>query len=198
MLTNGSFESSLDGWTIYHRAAPAQANIESRADGAQLVFDGDHSLRFLASYQMIRSGAYQQVTVPPGSLLRAAVTGYLLAGSPDPQHNLIHEIYSAVRVGIDPAGGTDPAGAGVKWGSVGGDTQAVTATVQDAAETETVTVFVEVQIGQDWPPTFAVGILDGVTLDVTPPAGAAAPSAPATPRRITGTVGPFVVDLVLS
>jgi len=167
-LDNGSFEGGLTGWSVYHISAESAAGIEDRAKGATLVLDGQRALRFEQHHKVLHSGAFQQVRVGRGSTLKLTGAAYLLYGSSVPANNRIREISSAFRVGIDPAGGVDPAGSGVKWGSVGGDTAWVSASVQDSAEADVVTVFADARIGLDWPPDIALATLDSLELEVTP------------------------------
>lgn len=163
-LFNGGFESGLVGWTPYHLYDPAELNIESRLTGATLIHGGNQSLRFVQKWNRLHSGVYQTVTVVPGTVWRLSAWGYLLYGD-TPAQNQIAKISSELRVGIDAAGGTDPRAATVKWAGVGGNTDWVQATVQDAAEGAALTVFVDGRIGLDWPPDMAVVVLDDITLE---------------------------------
>lgn len=104
-LTNGGFEDGMEGWTTYGSGLASVAGPWYRSavpvEGARMAGAFERS-----AYGS--GGAWQRVPAAPGGeyVLRADVLNVRL-------HSLAS--YTKARVGMDPAGGTDPSGAGVVW-----------------------------------------------------------------------------------
>jgi len=181
-LINPSYEDGLFPWTPYHLADPAEVNLEDRATGARLVFDGQKSLRFVQKWQVLHSGAYQRVAVTPGARLTFQASAYLLYGD-NPDANQIESLFSKFRVGIDATGGVEPRSDSVRWASTPGQVGWVTARVSEIALAEAVTVFLDGQVGLDWAPDLAVAVFDACALTIfSAPAPAPGADFPVTIR----------------
>jgi LysM repeat protein len=167
------------------------------------VHSGERALQWHKSYATFQSGAYQQVSVPENAQLRFSAYGQAWscddwnqcsdATSHDPAN-------MAMRIGIDPTGGTNPWAPSVVWSGWGNPLDAwgyfaVEATAQGGV----VTVFL--YSNPDWPKQNQDVYYDDASLvvigDAPPPAAApdeaqppaAAAEAPAAPA-VTATPRP--------
>lgn len=191
-LANGGFENvtgspghSLYPWVPYPLGGGASHRIDGLV-GAYPGGGGEHWLpsvgydgvvfagvqAFAGSYFLgagahanyKNGGAYQRVFASPGEL-------YTLTARYVTHRSGGENGYTKVRVGVDPSGGVDPAGAGVKWWSGYSETNdhqwhstAVTVTAGDAG---VATVFLEFQqlFALEW----HVGAIDGVAFGTPSP-----------------------------
>jgi hypothetical protein len=171
-LANGGFESGLAFWAVYHRGAVLQHNIERLSTGAdpRAVLDGDASLRLIAEGTggTVRSGAFQRVRVGAGRSLTFSASAYFKSGLlPGLVENRIREIFSLLRVGIDPAGGQSAESPNVVWSQRPGDGQWLAQSVNAVSVADYATVFVEAVVGDgSWSWPWTVVIFDGLTLTV--------------------------------
>jgi len=176
VLINPGFESppvpgGLAGWAVYHVVGGASFNVESLQSGAdpRAVLEGEQSARFIIAgqYGVWRSGMFQRVRVGAGRSITFSASAYFKAGNaPGLEENRIREIYSTLRVGIDPNGGQSPASAGVAWSGRDGDFQWVQGSVSAVSAGEWVTMFIECGIGNEWSFPWSMAFIDGVTLAV--------------------------------
>lgn len=117
------------------------------------VHSGERALQWHKSYATFQAGAYQQVSVPENAQLRFAAYGQ--AWSCD-DWNLCSDATShdpanmAMRIGIDPTGGTNPWAPSVVWSAWGNPLDAWGYfAVEAAAQGGVVTVFL--YSDPDWP-----------------------------------------------
>lgn len=151
MLVNASFEK-LDGWNPYHLGEQVAVNIEDRATGALATLD-ETSLRFYSEWHVFQSGVYQSVRVASGAPLKFSAWSFFFTSSRSASlsDNQVRELYTRFRVGLDPTGGFEPRSDKIAWNAIGGDMLWKQAEVSSVAQAEEVTVFVEAQVGKDWP-----------------------------------------------
>ena len=151
MLVNASFEK-LDGWNLYHLGEQVAVNVEDRATGALATLD-ETALRFYSEWHVFQSGVYQSVRVTSGTPLKLSAWSFFFASSRSASlsDNQVRELYTRFRVGIDPTGGFEPRSDKITWNAVGGDMLWKQAEVSTMAQAEEITVFVEAQVGKDWP-----------------------------------------------
>lgn len=107
LLTNGSFETgNLQGWTL------ASGAVDGVQQGAWLAgiqsLHGDHFLGAAANWGQKSGILYQTIPVVPGEEygVVAGIQTHRVGGN---------EGDVASRLGLDPAGGQNPAAAGVLW-----------------------------------------------------------------------------------
>lgn len=153
----------------YGRPEMHVINLEPPFLDPPRIRDGKRAAKLFTFYRIHDAGYYQQVAVSPGQRLR--FTGWAHAWTStadDPRRSTTSgdaAQQASFRVGIDPAGGTDPWGDGVIWGAsahlydVYGQIPAVEATAQGV----TVTVFVRSTML--WPFKHCDAYLDGMMLD---------------------------------
>ncbi len=159
LLKNGSLETPYygqgpqtrtvpNGWNLW--ISTGEPNALPHNDPIQ-VLDGTVAWSIKQSGAVFTAAGYQQVTVNPGDNLRASAWGWVFtcndaikscAITEPPYHRSDPTAGAALRVGIDPAGGTDPAAAGVQWSAaLAPYDQWVEMSVTAAAQGSTVTVF---------------------------------------------------------
>jgi hypothetical protein len=149
------------------------------------VHSGERALQWHKSYATFLSGAYQQVNVPENAQLRFSAYGQAWscdnwnscpdATSHDPAN-------MAMRIGIDPTGGTSPWAASVVWSGWGNPLDAWGYfAVEATAQGSVVTVFL--YSNPDWPKQNQDVYYDDASLvvigDAPPPAPAPDESQPA-------------------
>lgn len=110
-LANPGFESAMSDWTSYGRTDGVQSGTWF---GSATPHSGSYFFGSAANYDAKAGGVYQRVmAIRDGSYEAKAWSRVFWNGnSPDSVRN---------RVGIDPTGGTNPAGATVAWSPI--DTQ---------------------------------------------------------------------------
>jgi len=110
-FTNGSFESSLSGWSVFGSARNKVVDTSGGGwFGGITAYDGTrfHGNEVNAGL-LPRGGLWQQACAVPGHRYRATVWSniYWIGGVADD---------ATSRIGVDPGGGTDPDGP-VQWSS---------------------------------------------------------------------------------
>jgi len=113
-----------NGWTPWYARLPGVGGLNHPpdfsparrgADGPAAVHAGLWSQSMATEDATHTGGLWQQVPVPPGSQVLAWVWAYAWAsGGDDPARSEPPGTY-ALRLGLDPAGGTDPEAAGIVW-----------------------------------------------------------------------------------
>lgn len=173
-LLNGGFEQGLTGWVPYTLSADTTHNLESRATGAQIVYAGDKSLRWIrdvfpAGAQILHAGARTTISgVPLGALVRVTCQFWGVFGvDPFPSAsgvpgtgNRIGEIFSQASIGIGAVGESERNGAQVVWGRqfMAARWVTVTAEARTASPSGLITIWAEGQVGQDWAPFPAASV----------------------------------------
>lgn len=151
------------------------------------VHSGERALQWHKSYATFQSGAYQQVSVPENAPLRFSAYGQAWscddwnhcpdATSHDPAN-------MAMRIGIDPTGGTNPWAGSVVWSGWGNPLDAwAYFAVETTAQGGVVTVFL--YSNPDWPKQNQDVYYDDASLvvigEAPPPPAAPDESQPAAP-----------------
>jgi LysM repeat protein len=157
LLTNGSLETPYYGQGAQTRTVPqgwnlwvgaGEPNALPHNDPLQ-VLDGAVAWSIKQSGTVFTAAGYQQVAVEAGATLRASAWGRVYtcndaittcAISDAPYHRSDPSAGATLRVGIDPAGGTDPLAASVQWSAAIAPydqwfEMSVTAAAQDSAVT---------------------------------------------------------------
>jgi LysM repeat protein len=159
LLKNGSLESPYYGqgsqtltvphdWGLWIGAG--DPNALPHNDPLQ-VLDGAVAWSIKQSGTVFTAAGYQQVAVTPGDTLRASAYGWVFtcndaisscAIKDPPYHRSDPLAGASMRVGIDPAGGLDPAATGIKWSAaLAPYDQWAMMSVTATAQSSTVTVF---------------------------------------------------------
>jgi LysM repeat protein len=192
LLVNGGFESGFaslagpsprnvaTGWTPWNapRAAtmPSFQNATPRYLAASAasasgvvprIRSGSNAQIFYAFYETFDGGIYQQVTgITPGTELRFSVYAYVWSTTYDDPNISEDPGIVAVRVGIDPRGGTDGLSSNVVYSTPVVAYDAFREySVITRAESSTVTVFVRASIGE--PVQYSYIYLDDAVLAPT-------------------------------
>ncbi|RPI97312.1 MAG: LysM domain-containing protein, partial [Chloroflexi bacterium] len=159
LLKNGSLETPYYGQGPQTRTVPngwnlwigtGEPNALPHNDPLQ-VLDGTVAWSIKQSGAAFTAAGYQQVTVNPGDNLRASAWGWVFtcndaikscATTEPPYHRSDPTAGAALRVGIDPSGGTDPTAASIQWSAaLAPYDQWVEMSVTTAAQGSTVTIF---------------------------------------------------------
>jgi len=153
-LNNGGFESGAQFWAAYVVRGSPEFNSERLSNGAdpRAVLSGDASWRIACvECGVWRAGLFQRVRVGVGRAVTFSANAFFKAGHvPGLEENLIRNLPSEFRMGIDPAGGQSATAPGVVWSSTTGDFGWKLATVSAIATGDSLTVFIETSIGSDW------------------------------------------------
>lgn len=212
LLINGGFEAGFaslagpsprnvaTGWTPWNapRTAtmPSFQNATPRYLAASTavangivprVRSGNDAQIFYAFYETFDGGIYQQVTgLTPGTELRFSVFAYVWSTTFDDPNVSEEPGTVAVRVGIDPRGGTDGLSSNVVYSTpvVAYDAFREYSIIA-RAESNTVTVFVRVSIGE--PVQYTYIYLDDAVLAPTVVAAQPTPLPPTNTPRPTNT-----------
>ncbi|NJR12700.1 hypothetical protein HC776_02200, partial [bacterium] len=188
LLKNPGFEDGFvtvaagqvaNNWTAW--SAPRTAEMPSYQNGqpvylaasdanAQGVFsrfrNGSNAQVYYSFYETHDGGLYQQVSVTPGAELRFSIYGYVWSSKFDDVNVSDEPGDVALRVGIDPTGGTDPFAASVIYTDAQIFYDAFRQyTVTATAQASTVTVFIRSTIGE--PVQGSYIYLDDAVLEVT-------------------------------
>lgn len=192
LLVNGGFEAGFaslagaaprnvaTGWTPWH--APRTATMPSfqnaspkylaastaNANGiVPRIRTGSDAQIFYAFYETFDGGIYQQVTgITPGTELRFSVYAYVWSTTFDDPNVSEAPGTVAVRVGIDPRGGTDGLSSNVVYSTPVVAYDAFREySIITRAESSTVTVFVRASIGE--PVQYSYIYLDDAVLAST-------------------------------
>ncbi len=155
------------------------------------IHSGSQSLQYGKRYASHTAGAYQQISgITSGVKLRFSAWGFVYGQDSDSSKT---PGYVHMRVGIDPAGGTNVFSGNVIWGSeahpvaVNSGSSWTQLTVEAEAQNSTVTVFL--YSSPDWPMNDALtSQWDDTSLVVTTPAETPTNTAP--PPLPTWTAGP--------
>lgn len=166
LLTNPGFEQPFvsvaggtvaQGWQPWHLPPPAgaasyvnrQPEYSQTSPNTARILSGNDAQTILSFFATHDGGVYQRVTgVPAGSLLRFSVNAYAWSTVFDEVDLSEEDGDLIVRVGIDPAGGTDPTSASVVWSSAVEQYDAYHLYSVDASSSgSAVTVFVRTTIG---------------------------------------------------
>jgi LysM repeat protein len=166
LLKNGSLEPPYygqgpqtltvpQGWNLW--IGTGEPNALPHNDPLQ-VLDGAVAWSIKQSGVAFTAAGYQQVTVTPGTRLRASAWGRVFTCSDaikscaiaePPYYRSDPSAGASLRVGIDPAGGLDPLAASVKWSAaLAPYDQWSEMSVTAAAEGSTVTVFLHMTQAQ--------------------------------------------------
>jgi LysM repeat protein len=214
LLVNGGFEAGFaslagpaprnvaTGWTPWH--APRTATMPSfqnatpkylaasaaNANGiVPRIRTGSDAQIFYAFYETFDGGIYQQITgITPGTELRFSVYAYVWSTTFDDPNVSEEPGTVAVRVGIDPRGGTDGLSSNVVYSTPVVAYDAFREySIITRAESSTVTVFVRASIGE--PVQYSYIYLDDAVLAPTTAMPTPVP-ATNTPVRPTNTPVP--------
>lgn len=145
------------GWTPWHVSAPAgspsffnaQPEYMPTAPNAARIRSGNDAQTILSFFATHHGGVYQRVTgVTPGTTLRFTVYAYVWSSTFDNVNLSEGDGDVLVSVGIDPTGGTNGQSAAIVWSTPVEQYDAYNAyTVQAAAASSAVTVFVRTTVG---------------------------------------------------
>ncbi|MFQ3657407.1 MAG: LysM peptidoglycan-binding domain-containing protein [Anaerolineae bacterium] len=211
LLVNGGFEAGFaslagpaprnvaTGWTPWH--APRTATMPSfqnatpkylaasaaNANGiVPRIRTGSDAQIFYAFYETFDGGIYQQITgITPGTELRFSVYAYVWSTTFDDPNVSEEPGTVAVRVGIDPRGGTDGLSSNVVYSTPVVAYDAFREySIITRAESSTVTVFIRASIGE--PVQYSYIYLDDAVLAPTTAMPTPVP-ATNTPIRPTNT-----------
>lgn len=214
LLVNGGFEAGFaslagpaprnvaTGWTPWH--APRTATMPSfqnatpkylaasaaNANGiVPRIRTGSDAQIFYAFYETFDGGIYQQITgITPGTELRFSIYAYVWSTTFDDPNVSEEPGTVAVRVGIDPRGGTDGLSSNVVYSTPVVAYDAFREySIITRAESTTVTVFVRASIGE--PVQYSYIYLDDAVLAPTTAMPTPVP-ATNTPVRPTNTPVP--------
>lgn len=202
LLQNPSFEDGFsnvtvtgrsfaiaNGWQIWTAPRaddmPSFQNVQptyfAASDGSsqgalEQVRSGSDAQAYFSFFETHDAGIYQQITgVTPGTELRFSIYGYVVSTSFDDLSRSEADGGVALRVGIDPTGGTDALASTVIYPSEAAifydayRQYSVIATAQSS----TVTVFVRTSVSE--PVQFSYVYLDDAVLEVTPQDGEITP-----------------------
>jgi len=187
LLTNGGFEGNFttydgeqprqvaDGWTAWHvPATEDMPTFQNRAPKYQEVAPdssrirtGNNAQLYFSFFETHEGGIYQQVNnVESGTEYRFSIYAHVWSStfsdvdlSEDPGD-------VAVRVGIDPTGGTDGASSDIIWSTpaIFYDTYRQYSVIA-TAESDTITVYVHSTVGRPAPSSYVY--LDDAVLEST-------------------------------
>jgi hypothetical protein len=172
-LANADFEGGLSNWTVFGRTDGVREspfhNVYAES-GSRMFGAG-------AGWETKNGGAYQRVSVCDGAAVEAAASIYTAqVGGGDWD--------VSCRIGIDPAGGTDPASANIiwtNWTDSAGAWSRIGLTGDDAviAEGDAVTLFIEHR--HKWALRFNLTLIDNLHFDAVsvsePPAIGLSPTS---------------------
>ncbi|NDJ59582.1 MAG: LysM peptidoglycan-binding domain-containing protein [Chloroflexi bacterium] len=174
LLRNGDFEAAFpaasadtaislpEGWDVWIAETrtdvwmnqPPQISAHGGPDPAPQR--GDQAVRLRQTNATFSAALYQQVTVPADVDVQAGAYAYLHTCTPDPADAADARCPSSpesgafVRIGIDPAGGTNPIDPAVIWSATARPHDAwAQLAVSATAAGDTVTIFLNVS--QQWP-----------------------------------------------
>ena len=213
LLTNGGFEGNFtiydgeqprqvaDGWTAWHvPATEDMPTFQNRAPKYQEVAPdssrirtGNNAQLYFSFFETHEGGIYQQVTnVESGTEYRFSIYAHVWSStfsdvdlSEDPGD-------VALRVGIDPTGGTDGASDDIIWSTpaIFYDTYRQYSVIA-TAESSSITVFVHSTVGRPAPSSYVY--LDDAVLESTEKAEAPT-TAPTTVPTSNPTQAPTQAD----
>jgi len=159
------------------------------------IHGGRQALQYGKRYATHTAGVYQQVSnISPGTKLRFSAWGFVFGKDPNGSKTpgLVR-----MKVGIDPAGGTNPFGSGVVWSgiinpiAIGSGNAWREMSIEAVAQNSTVTVFVH--SSPEWPMNdslttqwddmqlIATGQAEAPTTTAPPPPATNEPGPPAPP-----------------
>lgn len=138
-----------DGWIPWHfersdtdfppEFKPSEAPNYNRIHG------GEHAVQYFKSWGTYVAGVYQKVPSVPGVKVRFAIYGQAwsrIDGGDCPLEQSCQPADMGMRIGIDPAGGSNPRADSTKWSSSQSPTSGwVLFTVEATTESDYVTVF---------------------------------------------------------
>lgn len=155
-LQNGGFETgTLDGWETYGRTD----GVFNSGTHDTSAAEGQYFWGAFASWDVKYGGIKQRVAVLPGS--RVLAKAQVLTRQQGGENGNV-----ALRMGLDPAGGSDPISLSVVWSdwkSTSGGWEPFQ-TPQVEATGESVTLFIEHR--HSWPIQWNQNCVDAVELDV--------------------------------
>lgn len=103
-------------YTPQEEGDPNWRNRRPEYRPATYVYEGLAAQQFFASYGTHQAGLWQQVAgVTPGATYRFSLAVYIWSSMEDDPLTSVNPAVFGVRVGIDPAGGTDPYAESVVW-----------------------------------------------------------------------------------
>lgn len=149
LLTNGNMEGGFggngvpNGWQPWYIEAPDGCNNHkptySRGAEAQ---EGGSAAMFFLNYHTYTAGLKQTVNVGSGSVVRFTAYGRIVSGEEVGVTTSHPQAGVEMKVGIDPAGGTNPQASSVVWSAPGNATGGYQLFSVDAtASAGSVTVF---------------------------------------------------------
>lgn len=193
--TPRSVASSWQPWNVsrseddpgFQNAQPRYlASSNAATEGAiPRIRSGADAQMYFSFYETHDAGIYQQVSgVTPGTELRFSIYGYVHSNNLDDLSVSEDPGGVALRVGIDPTGGTDPFSDDVEYSELAifYDTFRQYSVIAEA-KSDTVTVFVRTTVSE--PVQFTYVYLDDAVLEATPGQETEVPTATATETEET-------------
>jgi len=168
LLTNPGFEGSFttnpgdqprqvaDGWTAWHVPAtddmPSFQNAAPKyqpvAPDSSRIRSGSNAQLYFSFFETHEGGLYQQVDVQDGNEYRFSIYAHIWSSTFEDVNVSEDPGDVALRVGIDPTGGTDGTSSNIVWSTpaIFYDTYRQYSVIA-TAESDSITVFVESTVG---------------------------------------------------
>ncbi len=146
LVRNGGFEeNSTAGWQTFAAIGEGSGCVDDRpdyvvTDASNRVHSGSRAASYYIGWRTFQAGFYQQVTVTQGARYRFSAWGHMwITDNP----SVTTSGYpAAMRVGIDPTGGTSASASSVQWsGEVDARDTYREMSVEAQAQGTTITVF---------------------------------------------------------
>lgn len=128
---------SWDGWVTTSPRTESWMNLvpDGYPHTGLFKFDGGRSLSISRGFATFTTAVFQRVAVPAGANVRGSARGFMERGTNPPPG-------AQFRVGIDPAGGTNPLNPGILWSPwVSSPNSWVQASIEATSTSTAVTLF---------------------------------------------------------
>lgn len=154
-VQGGAPEVSVpDGWTAWwvqgsqqqtnqgYLVRPEYKGEDGQTYGYRRVHSGRYALKFFSTFSTHDAGLFQAVTVPAGATLQFTAWTQTWSSGGDNPDEIVEPGFYQTSIGIDPTGGTNPAGSTVVWSEAAlPNNQWVQLSVTAQAQGTRVTVF---------------------------------------------------------